>query len=116
MSRDLLFEIGVEELPAVTDPETALDPGTPVTHAAIHDNLCFTNDDSAPRVVSLTDSSGNCPSSLRKFPPSPMIHVWITPHACGPFAALEGVGAGQIADGQTRWCDTAHGSGSTTFS
>ena len=23
-----------------------------------------------------------------------MIHVWITPHECGPFAALEGVAAG----------------------
>ena len=77
----------------------------------IHDNLCFTNDDSAPRVVSLTDSSGNCPISLRKFPPSPMIHVWITPHACGPFAALEGVGAGQIKPGEERLCDHDHGSG-----
>jgi hypothetical protein len=38
-----------------------------------------------------------------------MIHVWIVPHECGPFAALEGVGAGQILDGETRWCDTAHG-------
>jgi hypothetical protein len=26
-----------------------------------------------------------------------MVHVWITPHVCGPFAALEGQGAG-IAD------------------
>jgi hypothetical protein len=40
-----------------------------------------------------------------------MIHVWIVPHKCGPFAALEGVGAGQIEAGQTRLCDTAHGSG-----
>ena len=23
-----------------------------------------------------------------------MIHVWIEPHPCGPFAALEGVGRG----------------------
>ena len=38
-----------------------------------------------------------------------MIHVWIVPHQCGPFAALEGVGAGQILDGEERWCDTAHG-------
>jgi len=40
-----------------------------------------------------------------------VIHVWITPNKCGPFAALEGVGAGQIADGATRLCDSAHGSG-----
>jgi hypothetical protein len=23
-----------------------------------------------------------------------MVHVWITPHECGPFAAIEGVAAG----------------------
>ena len=40
----------------------------------------------------------------------PMIHVWITPHRCGPFAALEGVGGGQIAEGEARLCDHAHGS------
>ena len=40
-----------------------------------------------------------------------MIHVWITPHRCGPFAALEGVGAGQIVEGEERLCDHAHGEG-----
>ena len=39
-----------------------------------------------------------------------MIHVWIVPHECGPFAALEGVGAGSILEGEQRWCDHAHGS------
>jgi hypothetical protein len=77
----------------------------------IHDNLCFTNDPVAPLVRGVTDSAGNCPPPLQKFTPAPMIHVWITPNKCGPFAALEGIGAGQIADGQTRLCDTAHGSG-----
>jgi hypothetical protein len=38
-----------------------------------------------------------------------MIHVWIVPHECGPFAALEGVGAGQIKPGEERLCDHAHG-------
>jgi hypothetical protein len=38
-----------------------------------------------------------------------MIHVWITPHKCGPFAALEGVGAGQIEAGEERLCDHRHG-------
>jgi len=31
-----------------------------------------------------------------------MIHVWITPHPCGPFAALEGVGAGVEAEAGER--------------
>ncbi len=40
-----------------------------------------------------------------------MIHVWIVPRACGPFAALEGVGAGQVKPGETANCDHAHGEG-----
>ena len=76
----------------------------------IHDNLCFTDDPVQPRVVGITDGSGNCPAPLKKFRPSPMIHVWIVPHPCGPFAALEGVGAGQIKPGEVRLCDHAHGS------
>ena len=36
-----LVEVAYEELPAVTDPETALDPKTPVIHSALGDNLCF---------------------------------------------------------------------------
>jgi hypothetical protein len=77
----------------------------------IHDDLCFTDDPVAPRVAGLTDSKGQCGSGLKTFPPAPMIHVWITPHRCGPFAALEGVGAGQIDDGETRLCDHVHGAG-----
>ncbi|HEY7998513.1 MAG TPA: xanthine dehydrogenase family protein molybdopterin-binding subunit, partial [Pseudolabrys sp.] len=36
-----LVEVLYEELPAVTDPETALDTTTPVIHASLGDNLCF---------------------------------------------------------------------------
>jgi hypothetical protein len=77
----------------------------------IHDNLCFTDDPVAPQVRGVTSSTGTCPPPLVKFRPAPMIHVWITPNKCGPFAALEGIGAGQIAEGETRLCDSAHGSG-----
>jgi hypothetical protein len=77
----------------------------------IHDNLCFTDDPIAPLVRGVIDSGGNCPAPLTKLRPAPMIHVWITPHKCGPFAALEGIGAGQIDAGETRLCDVAHGSG-----
>jgi hypothetical protein len=76
----------------------------------IHDNLCFTLGD-APVVAGLTVSTAGCPDGLQKFPPAPMIHVWITPHKCGPFAALEGIGAGTIAAGEERLCDHVHGSG-----
>jgi carbon-monoxide dehydrogenase large subunit len=36
-----LVAVDYEELPAVTDPETALDAATPVIHASLGDNLCF---------------------------------------------------------------------------
>lgn len=36
-----LVEVDWESLPAVTDTETALDPGTPVIHPELGDNLCF---------------------------------------------------------------------------
>jgi carbon-monoxide dehydrogenase large subunit len=36
-----LVEVSYEELPAVTDPETALDEKTPVIHQSLGDNLCF---------------------------------------------------------------------------
>jgi carbon-monoxide dehydrogenase large subunit len=36
-----LIEIDYEELPAVTDAETALDPATPVIHPELGDNLTF---------------------------------------------------------------------------
>jgi hypothetical protein len=34
-----------------------------------------------------------------------MIHVWIVGNECGPFASLEGVGAGQLNEGEERLCD-----------
>ena len=36
-----LVEVAYQELPAVTDAETALDAKTPVIHASLGDNLCF---------------------------------------------------------------------------
>jgi hypothetical protein len=43
-----------------------------------------------------------------------MIHVWIADNPCGPFSALEGVGAGTTKSGK-RDCDHAHGSTGSTF-
>ena len=36
-----LVEVSYEELPVVTDPETALDDKSPVIHESLGDNLCF---------------------------------------------------------------------------
>jgi len=91
-------------------------PGTPLNEVPkmggklmqwhIHDNLCYTPEG---KVAALTDAQGNCPAGLIKPQNTPMIHVWIRTNKCGPFAALEGIGAGRIADGEARLCDMAHG-------
>ena len=82
------------------------DIGGPLTQWHIHNNLCFT---SQGTVAGLTDSEGKCPQGLNNGTQAPMIHVWIRKHPCGPFAALEGIGGGQIKEGETKLCDQAHG-------
>ena len=88
------------------------DVGGALTQFHIHDNLCFNNDPKAPKVVGLTNGEGKCPPPLVKFRANVMLHVWIRPNTCGPFAALEGVGAGQTKPGTTRACDMVHGAAS----
>jgi hypothetical protein len=92
-------------------------PGTPLTQVPdvggalvqwhIHDNLCYSP---SGYVQGITDAAGRCPAGQVKPTPTPMVHVWITKNACGPFAALEGIGGGSIAPGQTKLCDHLHGS------
>ncbi len=95
----------------MTTPGMTLDDvpefGGALTQWHIHDNLCF-NDQG--QVRGLTDGEGNCAPPLVKGEERPMIHVWIRPHDCGPFAALEGVGGGQVREGEPVLCDHAHGS------
>ncbi len=79
----------------------------------IHDNLCFTSDPVAPLVRGVTNADGTCSAPLVKLGEAPMIHVWITPNECGPFAALEGLGAGSPPEGEETLCDHAHGSTGT---
>ncbi len=83
------------------------DIGGKLTQWHIHDNLCFNAD---ADVAGLRPPNGPCPPGENTGVDSPMIHVWIEPNPCGPFAALQGIGGGSIAPGQTRLCDTAHGS------
>jgi hypothetical protein len=109
------LEAAMYMLPEGQTLATVPDVGGKLTQWHIHDNLCFTPDTEAPRVAGLTQPDGTCRPPLVKLASVPMIHVWIVPHACGPFAALEGVGAGQIAPGETRLCDHAHGGTGTTF-
>jgi hypothetical protein len=75
----------------------------------IHADLCFT-DTEPPVVAGVKQIGGSCRPPLVDGTEAPMIHVWITPNQCGPFAALEGIGGGQVQEGETVLCDHAHGS------
>jgi hypothetical protein len=86
------------------------DVGGDLTQWHVHRDLCLTNDPVQKIVSGLTSIGGKCPAGTEKAGDTPMLHVWIVPNPCGPFAALEGIGAGQVAPGQTRLCDTLHGS------
>lgn len=90
-----------------TDLGDAPDIGGALTQWHIHNNLCF---NTGGRVAGLTDGEGDCSAPLVKGPETPMIHVWITPHPCGPFSALEGIAGGQIEEGETVACNKLHGS------
>ena len=66
----------------------------------VHDNLCWTlDDDGKPKVAGHAPTTPATARPARSTPAArnPMVHVWIAPHECGPFAALEGHGAGQTA-------------------
>ncbi len=75
----------------------------------IHDDLCFTAGET-PRVAGLRPHGGECAAPLVGFDPSIMVHVWIRANECGPFAALKGIGGGQIKPGQEVNCLPDHGS------
>ncbi len=90
--------------------DTVPNIGGPLTQWHIHNNLCFSRDPmifGSTRVVGITSENGPCQFGV-KLQQNPMIHVWIVPNKCGPFAALEGLGAGQVKAGEEHLCDHAH--------
>jgi hypothetical protein len=91
----------------------APDVGGALTQWHVHDDLCLTDDPTQKVLAGFVEVNGKCQPGTSKAGGMPMLHVWVVPNPCGPFAALEGPGAGQVPAGQTRLCDTAHGEGTT---
>jgi len=87
--------------------------GGALTQWHVHADLCLTNSSDDKTLSGFVGVNGTCPAGSSKAGDTPMLHVWVVPNVCGPFASLEGVGAGQVPPGQTRLCDTAHGSTET---
>jgi hypothetical protein len=91
----------------------APDVGGALTQWHVHENLCLTDDPTHKVLAGFVQVEGKCQPGTSKAGAMPMLHVWVVPNQCGPFAALEGIGAGQTPDDQPRLCDTAHGSVTT---
>jgi hypothetical protein len=76
-----------------------------------HNNLCYGGVPNQLRIMAVAPYPQPCPGNTFRDHLSPMIHVWIVPNECGPFASLEGGGSGVLAPGAARMCDHAHGAG-----
>lgn len=92
--------------------ETAPTDGGALMQYHNHQNLCFTVSDT-PRVAGITDPDGNCREGLVLGAGNIQIHVWIRANECGPFAALKGIGGGQVNKGDDVTCLSKHGSAGT---
>lgn len=71
----------------------------PLMQWHVHDDLCWgLGPNLNPVVIGVTGPDGKCPrGSLNVGIDVAMVHVWIIPHQCGPFAAVEGIAAGTAA-------------------
>jgi hypothetical protein len=104
----LVYEVkgGVKTLVSamfIANPGTPLTDTTLVNYAGglmqwhVHSNLCWVTINGVPKVVGVTNAAGVCLLGALQPAGAPMVHVWISPHVCGPFAALEGNAAGVAA-------------------
>jgi hypothetical protein len=96
-------------LPKQFNLDNAPTDGGALMQYHMHDDLCFT-DFPQPLVRGLRAHGGTCEPPLIAFDPNIMVHAWIRPNECGPFAALQGIGGGQIKDGEDVSCLMDHGS------
>lgn len=80
--------------PDIDAPELTEFAG-PLFQWHVHNDLCWKG---LGDVAGVVDENGQCPpGSMLRPVQKPMIHVWIVPHPCGPFAAVEGLAEGQAA-------------------
>ncbi|MEU8901596.1 hypothetical protein [Nocardia sp. NPDC048505] len=112
-SRTLVSAMYIAKGKKIDDPDL-VNYGGSLMQWHVHDNLCWKSGPDGPQVAGVTDAQGNCPpQSINPGSGNPMVHVWIAANQCGPFAALEGHGAGQAAtsaDGRrTDTCAHDHG-------
>jgi len=84
--------------PRPTDDPTLTDFAGGLMTWHNHGNLCWDLVKGQLNVIGIiNETTGKCERGFNAGGETPMVHVWIVAHQCGPFAALEGQGAGQAA-------------------
>src|SRR5262245_1347159 len=107
-SRTLEAAMYVLEPPATLDTVPPI--GGPLVQYHVHNDLCWSGPEGAYQVFPAAPLPAPCPSGMERRLLEPMLHVWIVGNECGPFAALEGIGGGQVRPGEAVMCDHLHGS------
>jgi hypothetical protein len=107
-SRTLEAAMYVLEPPATLDTLPPL--GGPLVQYHVHNDLCWSGPEGAYQVFPAAPLPAPCPQGMERRLLEPMLHVWIVGNECGPFAALEGIGGGQVRPGEEVLCDHVHGS------
>jgi hypothetical protein len=108
-SRTLEAAMYVLEPPATLDTVPPL--GGPLLQYHVHNDLCWAGREGAYQVLPAAPLPAPCPAGTERRLLEPMVHVWIVGNPCGPFAALEGIGGGQVRPGEEVQCDHVHGVG-----
>jgi hypothetical protein len=86
------------------------DVGGALTQWHFHPRSCLTGSPDRKVLLAPSFTRRSCPPGATTALNMPMLHVWIVPNRCGPFAALEGILGGKLSRSETPLCDTAHGS------
>jgi len=87
----------------------APDIGGALVQMHSHLNECYTPFPN-PKFGAVTRSDGTCPPGLSRLLTNLMVHVWVRPNPCGPFAPTGAFNAGTVAPGESVHCDKLHGS------
>jgi hypothetical protein len=107
---DRVLEAAMYELELGQTLADVPDVGGPMMQWHVHQDLCWVGEPGQYQVYSTSAPGNPCPPPSFRLESPPMIHVWVVPHPCGPFAALDGVAGGQVPEGEEVLCDHIHGS------
>ena len=92
--------------------DQAPDVGGPLTQWHVHLDMCYDKDPfsfgSATLRGPISLLGGRCDPGFL-IPTQTMLHAWVIPFECGPFAALPGISAGEVATGEKPLCNHEHG-------